>query len=387
MNVYEFHRCTHVAFTADQHVGNHRRLSGPVESGLNRRCRQHVAVLSAAMARAVEEGCSLHVGLGDMFDSAHPRPQLVDAVLRALGGIDNVLLVGNHDHNTFSERDHAIGALHPVATVVEHTSLIVCGGGLVIAAVPFQSSADVAADQWLPQEIKRCLGIMKDRGLADTPLVIATHVGIKDDSFPPYMKASSGAVSVEVMRDVVSTSKAVAVISGDWHEHRSWGRGRIIQCGALAPTGWDNLSKVGADDPYGSLYVYDIARAQFEPRITIPGPRFFKSRDLADLTRGALRRGFDNYAEITCSRRDLDSVREEIARLCEAGLICAGEALPDRDGDDFSQDLAAMHVQNANTLPEAVAAYTAAMDLREDHEHLRDRVGAVVLEVLRGSGG
>ena len=51
-----------VGFVADVHVGNHIRFGGPIEAGMNRRCRETVATLRRAVLKAREEGCALKRG-------------------------------------------------------------------------------------------------------------------------------------------------------------------------------------------------------------------------------------------------------------------------------------------------------------------------------------
>ncbi len=385
IQIIELSTISRIALTADQHLGNHIRMGGTVSSGLNRRCREHSAALGAATDLAVAHDCGLHVGLGDLFDSENPRPQVVDTAQQQCDLIDNAFIVGNHDQNTASIRDHALGPMEPVALIIETPTVMISRHGAIIS-VPFQSSTHIPIVDWLPAVVRECREALdenevwaSDRMKTDRPVVLAFHAGIEDEHTPKHY-ISPGSIPVDALTGICVNNGIDIAIAGDWHEHRCWldGSGtRIVQCGALCPTGFDNITP----DAYGSVYVLDFHSKALNRHI-VNGPRFHKVRSL---------NGFDllidpddsHYVEVTCPLANIPDEREALSRLLEDGTITAGEVLPGKEEIEIAAREAAGGAAAAGSVEGAIGAFVDHMLMDPEHEHLRGRVKASALELTK----
>jgi len=337
-----------VAFVADVHVGNHRLLGGPIEAGLNARCRATVAVLEAAALRAGKIGCSHLFILGDLFDTDRPSPQMLAAVQRAIArGPECVLLVGNHDMTSSTPGDHALAPLYHDGVIVDTTSYVEG-----VRLVPFNVGD---AREWLP---KACAGLRDG--------ILATHVGIIDGATPPWLVAAHDAVPLTQLEELAKAHGFTHVIAGNWHEHKRWSRGgvEVIQVGALVPTGWDNPGL----DGYGSIVVVaDDGGVVVE---SLPGPRFCRAGSLAEsekLLARARKDGHRLYLRVEDGAHVPDPM-PDFTFVIEGSLVSSDGAVRE----------AAASAKDAETTTEALDAFVKAMPLADGVD--RD----AVLERCRG---
>jgi hypothetical protein len=90
----------------DLHLGNHKWEGGELINGVNRRCRELLTAMRAAVddAMALSPDLSAVVQVGDFFDQSRPDPAVVHAALELMRSYPNLdwhLMVGNHDLRAF----------------------------------------------------------------------------------------------------------------------------------------------------------------------------------------------------------------------------------------------------------------------------------------------
>jgi len=248
---------------SDSHLGNHTAFSGVEIGRINRRCQQIIDCLELALARCIEAGCESIIIAGDVFDSDHPFPDLIAAVLSLFRqytarGLTIILVVGNHDQHSNTPRDHALAPFMGEFQVFETPGYIerlprvfICPFGY--NPVDFKDGGDITI----------------------------AHHGISEDTTHPAKAAGTGVIRVEKIREWMKAVGCSIYLSGDWHEHRSWDNNRIIQIGALAPVNWTNRAYSPLfHEPYGSLL---IVGNEVE-RVIIPGPRFMQALSETEVT-------------------------------------------------------------------------------------------------------
>lgn len=286
---------------ADVHVGNHRWPQGqPVVAGLNARCEEALTVLRQAAQLCAPD--DVLVVAGDLVDTVEGTDaRMIAAVRDALschpGGLEQVIVVaGNHDQASTDEGDHALGALAPAEVV---TQPCVIRGVACAPYVPGRSMVDVARD-----------------ALESGPAhVLAIHSGVEDDRTAPWLVG--GGIPVADLADLCAAHGVMCVIAGDWHDHRRWevdtdhGVVQLVQCGALVPTGWDNLGL----DGYGTVVTWYPEDSRLE--VThIPGPRFVNvkavsaARDMIERGKAA---GHRVRARVKADPTQLASVAESVS--------------------------------------------------------------------------
>lgn len=261
-----------LAFCADVHLGNHKRFGGDVVASLNHRCRLVLGVLNDALNYAADEGCDHFVVCGDLFDSCAVLPQLVREVQKLFAAPNTpevTVLMGNHEQVSTQEGDHALGPLRAVCEVDEKPTLWTLDDAktrtqlLTLPHLP-----DVDASRWVEEEVLKLIGDSD----ADCR-VLAVHMGIKDERTAPWLASNPGAIEAEQLLDIMERTGIEACFAGDWHDHRTWSRDdmRVVQLGALVPTGWDNPGLEG----YGTVGIFDTATGDITLH-HLPGPRFLK---------------------------------------------------------------------------------------------------------------
>lgn len=295
---------------ADLHVGNPRVLGGPFVNGRNRRCDETVAVL-AEVAKFVEARGGVLLLAGDIFDVSGPSPQVVTAVMEAIAPLTGdseqpglVVIAGNHDRVSASPGDHALGPLGrlPGVIVVDVPTLLHAGSRAVMCVPP--------APKGLPfvNHLEKALvGVRAD--------ALAIHAGIEDGNTEGFLKGSEQAINVLRLGAIAKARGIAEVYAGDWHTHHVWGVDgvRIVQVGALVPTGWDNPGlKYGQVAEVGSTRLW-----------TFPGPRFFDARN-EDEAEQLLRREFKNgklrdvsYVRLTAPPADREAVKARLEAIAE----------------------------------------------------------------------
>lgn len=346
---------TRVTYLADVHLGNHKRFGGPIELGMNARCRETLAVFEAAVDDPEPD---TFIVLGDLFDTTRPKPQLI-AVVRDIIEI-NVpvrILVGNHDQDSAHPGDHAIAALHEVewfdtASWFDWTVL-----------VPFQPGD---ARQWLPAQLER---FYVKGGYTDTDWTesaLGLHLGIIDDDTPPFLQNAHDAVPIDLLLELCRRFGFRAIFAGNWHRHRLWEfpadhprnpcdwEIKICQVGALVPTGWDNPGFEG----YGKVVIWDSDTNAIEVT-ELPGPRFV-NWDADDSPA-------DMVIPETCSHLYLSwkvspaRYRSAVDEARDLPYTC--EVVVDRKQAEQALGVAAITARHATTLDEAISAYVDAMPL------------------------
>lgn len=381
---------------ADIHLGNHRRLGGAEQVGINLRCRQALRVLQRALSAASEglgpgESAVLVVQ-GDVFDYSHAEPQLIAAVqdlLSTTRGLEVVLLVGNHDQDSTTPGDHALAPLRDYATVVDAPRLLEFEdnqGFVEVACVPFNPAP---ASEWLEQALDLLLPALPEPrpGKAFARLV-ALHLGIADDETPAWLRGAKDSIHIDTLTPLLERHRVSAALAGNWHNHALWedaGYPAVVQVGALVPTGWDNPGL----DELGGLAEYDPALGKVHMRF-LPGPRFVKATSLVELetvVEQGRRQGHDVYVEATLPRADVPAGVELVKHIKARGDLCDGVVLVDTSDVKIEARTAAHAARKADTLDEALAAYVKTMPMDEgvSREGVLDRARAY-LKGGRGAG-
>lgn len=332
-----------VFFIADCHLANHKWKGGEAIAGINDRARRVIYVLQQAVTKAVAANAAALVVLGDLFDNDRPSPQIMaeaQSVFQAAqdGGVLVILLDGNHDQTSDAAGHHALAPLAPVARVVDTPELIQLPG-LDLLAVPFQRGN---ASEFLP-------GIVKDFAAKrrNVPSVLALHMGIFSGDMPKFLHTPS-AVPVELLRGLADANSLDVVISGDYHGRRRWGN--IVQCGALAPTGFSNPGLTG----YGSLWKYDGSLSVEE----LDGPRFVQIVGLEGLSDARLHNK-NVYIRAQVSRTEVNEARA----ILEA-LPCAAFEIEINTAESLAiAKKAATAAKSSTSLSEAVDRYVRSLSL------------------------
>lgn len=94
----------HVLVLGDLHIWNHSQLGGPIEGGLNRRCRDLIRDIRDTVEGAKRNhGIRAVVQLGDFFDKSNPPPAVMNAAMGLIkeSGVPWHILAGNHDIRSF----------------------------------------------------------------------------------------------------------------------------------------------------------------------------------------------------------------------------------------------------------------------------------------------
>ena len=299
-----------IYYSADWHVWNHRLLGGSFDNGVNRRCRETLAVIRKASEFVERRGGAL-VACGDVFDAPRPSPQVMRALMDAvapLTGDDERpglwLLAGNHDRVSSAPGDNALAPLGrvPGVRVIDSPSAHEIGETVVFFAPP--SPRGVAFVDHL-DEVTR--GQQAD--------VLVVHAGVEDGLTPHFLKGSRGAIDVLRLAALAKRLGAREAYAGDWHSHRAWGVDgvRVVQCGALVPTGWDNPGRA-----YGRVVEGGSARVW-----SLPGPRFIEAQS-AEAAQRALRFEFRsaglrdiNYVRVRVPRAEVAKERVALEQIAE----------------------------------------------------------------------
>lgn len=362
-----------VALCADVHIGNHKVHGGGVVAGVNRRCSLVLDSLRKAYAEAMRQQCSAMIIAGDLFDVANPPPQHLAAVQDILKDarttrVQTFILLGNHDMVSAEKGDHALGPLRPYAKIIDTPQKVFLSEGketLEMWLVPFMAGP---ADEWFP-------AVLDEMAKADPPTstdphrLLAFHLGIQDAKTPPWLVGSYDSIHVDTVLGLLDMHSIKAAFAGNWHSPQSWNRRRIVQIGALTPTGFDNPG-VGI----GTMAVYDTQSQAACATIEIPGPRFLTNMDDA---KDAADAGCIPFVRLS-GGPDTPKIK---ATLEAIGATV--DVLPDTAEAQAAFRSAAGAVRSAESVDEAVAAYVSQMPL--DDATLRPLVLEKVTQFLRGA--
>lgn len=366
-----------LAFIADVHLGNARWRGGVSMSGINRRCAYVLDVLARAVALANERGASGLVVLGDLFDTSRPTPQVITEAIKAFAAAHGRVyaLVGNHDQESGDDGDNALGPLGfaPSLNVVERPTVAWCGSA-ELWLMPFRNGA---ASEWLPAALDTLATAAESaaerRSHALVARVLCLHLGIADDTTPPWLQGAHDAIHVKELVALCKAHGIAQVFCGNWHERRSWVLDGVSvqQVGALAPTGFDNPGLQG----YGTVAVWRPGRVDCEE---LSGPRFVKVStpggwaSLLSALR-AERTGGGNvgaYPPVFVRREvgdaaELDEATALMREETTLGMLAGGEVIPSTKAAEARTEEAVRVVKRSESLAQAVEGYVAGMGLPE----------------------
>lgn len=353
-----------IAFCADVHIGNHKICGGPYSLTMNDRCRATLAVLESAAWSVSVESCDQLVVLGDLFDTECPTPQMIAATAEALSGVMSHTLVGNHDQVSSREGDHALGWMRHSRNqgIHEKPEMFFDGENSqnAVLMVPFQVGDPT---EWLLREVaqlvQRCApdAIYKTRTLC-------IHLGLRDKEARknPWAAKAIDAVDIEWLAELCSRHGITHVFAGNWHHAGDWTIDgvRMVQCGALVPTGWDNPGLEG----YGGLVFFDTRTAEVT-RHEVPGPRFVEIESTLDLmaqTEAAKALGHKLYVRSTCPPSMVSTIT---AVLEEATDLAGWDVVPDLTAEREGAERASRAARDQSTLVEALDSFVAELELAE----------------------
>ncbi|OHD22128.1 MAG: hypothetical protein A2Y38_10270 [Spirochaetes bacterium GWB1_59_5] len=373
-----------IAFVADCHIGNFKKLGGSVEAGINVRCRAALESLRTAVQIAHDAKCNVFAILGDLFDKATVPAQVITATADALVAemdhdevpnrdMDRIILRGNHDMVSMRMGDHALGPLgiglfcqvieKPLVysiTEKKHTAELVM--------VPFEPGP---AEKWLPRKLSE----MKARGeLKGSPdaRALVLHLGLSDEQTPIYLRGVADSIDVKTLMEIGEHYNIDAVFAGNWHRHRSWSLDdpdptmEIVQIGTLAPVGWGDH---GVNE-VGSLIIWDTKLKKWQ-RQSIPGPRFIDAladddpKDVLDNLRHLKREGHKLFLRITTTPAQKQLAAEMHTMALEEKLVLGVDVKHEKSEAIAAARTAASAARSADTLEEALNEFVTAMPLDE----------------------
>lgn len=268
-----------IGVVADIHLANHRRGGAANVGGVNQRARYILDALSWAAA-AVEREDGVLAMAGDVFDTTAPAPWLVDASRRAVGQTPVVAILGNHDRESTARGHHSLASLTTRWTVLEapryvrHPRATWCD----LMALPY---APEPAREYLPRAFAEVAERLDAEG-SSRARVALIHAGVEDDQTAPWLRGAKDAIEAEALFALMAKHDVAVTVAGNWHDRRDWvsanGLHRIVQAGALVPTGFDNAGIHG----YGGLILLRpsaaLARGVEVQLQVIAGPRFLVVR-------------------------------------------------------------------------------------------------------------
>lgn len=331
-----------LAFIADIHVGNPTVFGGPITAGINARGREVLAALEKAVSE-VERDHALVI-CGDLFDTSSPNPQLIAEVQRILStGPQTYILLGNHDMVSDAPGDHALGPLAALDNVmiVERSSVEFLDNDAQLLAVPFQPGD---CREWFPDAVAQVAA----KAAPDRVKVLAFHLGVIDATTPAFLAKAHDAIPLETLQSLMAAHGIGYAFCGNWHTAKRWKN--IVQCGALAPTGFDNP---GWD--YGKVATVDTS-VQHLGSISIPGPRFIvaeRANDAQIARVNAERQRCNLYLQLK------GEATEQLGEVRAWGV--QARAVADVQEAKEATQQAAAAVREAATLQGALAKYVQQM--------------------------
>jgi len=377
---------TKIAFVGDVHVGNHKRFGGPRIAGVNRRCDQVLNALNEAAMHAATNSVDAFVILGDLFDAPNPNPQILRRVQDIVETVPAIILAGNHDQCSDAPRDNALGPLAAVCDVVDSPELITIGDTDLLL-VPYQSGN---CREWLPEQTAKLLKNSNSKNK-----VLCFHAGIIGKGTPEFLKTADAAITAGEVFSICADGGIETAFAGHWHNKKVWDFKsktcetwhKIVQAGALVPTGWNNP---GLD--YGTIFYY---RTTPTPKVTterVNGPRFIDALlddEISSFAEDSLNL---NMGEVSLYAR-LHVAATEVAlgnTILKAGIdsevLCDGELVISKKEADEATVKAARETQSSETLEAALEAFVSLMALKHiddfDAPEARDEIKEKVLEYM-----
>jgi len=355
-------------------------------SGLNQRARSIVYSLKASVSTALAKGgagVDLFCVAGDLFDTDHPSPALIDAVQGAFCCSDPItgkveggrILVVNGNHDMTSEASGGHTAILPLRW--QHDVKVFTGtctlnrgkeGGLVI--VPHRVGP---AKDWLENEINRHMAFgfagMAGPALANEvpmPKILVVHLGLEDENTPPWLRGADDSIHVDQLADICVRHSIGSVVAGNWHTAKTFERRGVVmrQIGALVPTGFDNPGM----DGYGRVVIWEDGK--FLDDLHVPGDRFLKVsslEELADLHRTLTPfPGFtDRYVHAQLSSADWWPGKLLLDQMMEENLVTNFKTSRSPEEVRSKAKAAAEAVVCHDTLGEALESYLDSAQLPE----------------------
>lgn len=364
-----------VALVADLHLGNHLLFGGPMQGGINSRCRDTYKVLERSVETASEDGADAFVVAGDLLDTDTPSPSVLNLAMRALSKWKSpnlVLLNGNHDMTSVAEGHTALAPLQwvPGSLVATSDRIVDLEGGQILL-VPHRPGP---AKDWLPVAVKHLL----DGAHSAKHRLLVVHLGLESASTPPWLRGSDDSIHVDQLASICEEHGIRHVASGNWHS--AWEtkiRGiHLRQIGALVPTGFDNP---GDGDCYGNVIWWEVDEvgARFATATILYGPRFVKlcSLQQAEEFQARLQEQVDHdqvlgntyYIHIQVPSEELESVEAIVESIQAEDRISVGgvkRSTPPKERQNLAKEAAAS-VGASDSLSEALHNYVDALHLSE----------------------
>lgn len=409
----------HVVAVADVHVGNPKWRGGSLNQGVNVRGARVLAALHAALSYAVECEASAFVVLGDLMDSSRSSPQLIAQTMKMFQSFAPLpihLLLGNHEMETGAVGDHSLApfALLPHVRVHDRPAVVHFGSD-ELWLMPFRNGP---ARQWLPGALEELAVTAEElRGgkpHAGSPVHVALglHLGIADDTTPPWLRDAHDAIDVNDLVAHCSMRGVDTVLAGNWHSAQDWYRDsvRVAQCGALCPTGFNNPGF----DGYGFAVAWD-GSAVVERKLVSLEPRFLTVRSRAEWDRAIARvKGEPMPADPADLWADMGQpvpppADKELPPPCpgayvrwvadagdagafaeaqglareesELGVLAGAEVVPDAKAAEQRAHVAASEARAVPRLAAALGAYVTAMPFTLE-EPMREEVRSVAAGYL-----
>jgi predicted MPP superfamily phosphohydrolase len=239
-----------IAIVADVHLANHRGWGGPVgPDGLNRAAKLGIASLASAAAIAKENGASVLIVAGDLFQTPRPEPVVIAAVQQVFSdalatGLQVVVLPGNHDmpDATAEHGNTALAPLWSFATLVNDATGRVFSG-IAVDMIPFDGTAPMR------EALKACSLFSPIGAPKEERRILVTHVGVYDDSdtkSAPWFKTAKDGIHEGELFEIMERAGIQQAFVGNFHEHRTWRDGprTIVQIGTLAPHSFSDAGLV-----------------------------------------------------------------------------------------------------------------------------------------------
>lgn len=356
---------TRLCFVADAHLANFSQHGGPLEAGINARCRLALDVLGRATAFAKKEACDALVVCGDLFDSHRPEPPIIAAAQRALANLPTVLILGNHEMHSAAPGDNALAPMAPVAEVVEEPRVVQIGG-VELLCVPF-GLADAAREvpALVRKHFKRCRG----KGPAR---LLAMHYGLSDANSPPWLLGPGEQVPAADLLAAMGERGIDWGFAGHWHRTETYSQRildhgpAVVQLGALVPRGWQDEGT-----EYGRAAIWADGDTFLHRTVWFGGPRFLlaRSQEEADAKVAAALAHEGGRAYL----RWVVAGAEEVVEAQAAGEramagdphLLAVEVERERADAAVAARAAAGAARGAGNLDEALAGFVGAMELEE----------------------
>jgi len=347
---------------ADVHIGNHRVFASPAHAGVNDRAAETAELLRQAVYKASTAGALGLLVCGDLADNDDLSPQLLALVAEVLSEstVPVALLVGNHDQRSALPGDHALGVLGaiPGVRVYDGPGVLPLGHGedaADVLVVPFQQRP---AHEYIPATARE----LAPQCRPGARRVLAAHAGVLDEKTSPWLRDSHEAVSADVLLDLLTELSVGVAFLGNWHDRRSWARSthRVMQVGALCPTGFDNPGGAGL---YGSVAWWashtDCGTHE------LPGPRFFNVASETELQRAladpSATRRFVSYRNLPADL--LPAVAKRLAGLQQSARITGFRVSEDKGAAESGRVAAATAAQAATSLDDALERYVTRAPL------------------------